>query len=60
MENIIRWALLLRGDVCFHTAKILTLVQDEIGLEGIRNARPTTLDGWFVGHASGEVTVCDN
>ena len=36
------------GDVCAHTAKMFTLVQDEVGREGIRNARQTTLENWFV------------
>ena len=40
-------------------AKMLTLVQDEVGREGIQNARQTTLESWFVGHISKEVTMCD-
>ena len=47
------------GDVCARTAKMLTLVQDEVGREGIRNVRQTTLESWFVGHISKEVTTCD-
>ena len=47
------------GDVCARTAKMLKLVQDEVGREGIRNVRQTTLESWFVGHISKEVTMCD-
>ena len=47
------------GDVCARTVKMLTLVQDEAGREGIRNVRQTTLESWFVGHISTEVTMCD-
>ena len=47
------------GDVCARIAKMLTLVQDEVGWEGIRNARQTALESWFVSHASKEVTMYD-
>ena len=47
------------GDICACTAKMLTLVQDEVGREGIRNARQTALESWFVSHTSKEVTMCD-
>ena len=55
----LRRALLSRGDVCVRVAKILALVQDEVGQEGIRNTRQTTPENWFVGHISEEVTMCD-
>ena len=43
------------GDVCVRTAKMLALVRDEVGREGVRNTRQTTLESWFIGHIS-EVT----
>ena len=52
-------ALLSRGDVCVRAAKMLALVQDEVGREGVRNARQTTLESWFVGHICKEVTMCE-
>jgi len=56
----LRRALLSQGDVCVRTAKMLVQVQEEIAREEIRNARQTTLERWFVGHAVEEVTACDN
>ena len=32
------------GDVCVRVTKMLALVQDEVGREGIRNMRQTTLE----------------
>jgi len=55
----LRRALLSRGDICVRTAKMLALVQDEVGREEIRRAQQTTLERWFVGHASEDVTMCD-
>ena len=52
-------ALLSRGNICVHTAKMLALVQDEVGREEIQSAQQTTLERWFVGHVSEEVTMCD-
>ena len=48
----LRKALLVRGDLCVRTAKMLALAQDEVAREEMRNARQTTLEQWFGGHAS--------
>ena len=48
----LRKALLSQGDHCVRTAKMLALAQDEIAREETKNARQTTLDGWFVSHTS--------
>ena len=47
----LRKVLLLRGDLCIRTAKMLALAQDEVAREEILNARQTTLERWFGGHA---------
>lgn len=51
MTNL-RKALLSRGDLCVRTAKMLALAQDEVAREEMRNARQTTLEEWFDGHAT--------
>ena len=56
----LRRALLSRGDLCVWTAKMLALVQDEVGWEDIRNVRQTTLERRFVSHTLDDVTMCDN
>ena len=43
----LRKALLVRGELCVRTAKMLALVQDEVAREEIRNARQTTLEDWL-------------
>ena len=52
----LRRALLSRGEICVRTAKMLALAQDEIAREEIRNA---TLERWFGGHTTEEVTMRD-
>ena len=55
----LRRALLSRGEICVCAAKMLALVEDEVGWEEIRSARQTTLERWFGGHPCEEVTMCD-
>lgn len=49
----LRQALLSRGNICIRASKMLAQAQDEIAREEMRSARQRTLDGWFIGHASG-------
>ena len=40
-------ALLVQGELCVCTAKMLALVKDEVAWEEIRNAQQTMLEDWL-------------